>query len=105
MIIDVNQEEWEHEVLASVIPVLVDFWAAWCGPCKMVAPIVSQIAAEYEGKLCVVKVDADANPSILTQYGIQGIPTLMLFKGGEAIERITGFQPKAKILDKLTNYL
>lgn len=103
--IDVNQPEWQSEVLGSDAPVLVDFWAEWCGPCKMVSPIVNEIAVEYEGRLRVVKVNADANPEILMEYGVQGIPTLMLFKGGEAIERITGFQPKAKIVGKLVNHL
>ena len=103
--LDVTQTEWEREVLNSPTPVLVDFWAAWCGPCKMVAPIVNQIAEEYEGRLRVVKLDADANPDILTQYGVMGLPTLMLFKGGQAIERITGFQPKDKLLSKLASHI
>jgi thioredoxin 1 len=98
---DVNQAEWESEVLGSDTPVLVDFWAEWCGPCKMIAPIVDEIAEEYEGKVRVAKVDADANQQVLQQYGIMGIPTLILFKNGEAVERITGFKPKDKILGKL----
>jgi thioredoxin 1 len=89
--LDVNQAEWESEVLASPILVLVDFWAEWCSPCKMVAPIVKQIAEEYDGRLRVVKVDADANPDLITQYSVMGIPTLMLMKDGEAVDRITGF--------------
>lgn len=98
--IDVSQVEWERAVLDSALPVLVDFWATWCGPCKMVAPIVNQIAEEYDGKLRVVKVDADDNPDIVERYGVMGIPTLMLFKNGEAVERITGYQAKDKILAK-----
>lgn len=103
--LDVNQAEWEREVLNSDVPVLVDFWAEWCGPCKMVAPIVNQIAEEYDGKLRVVKVNADANPDLLSEYGVMGIPTLLLMKDGEAVERIAGYQPKDKILSKLTGHI
>ena len=84
---------------------MVDFWAEWCGPCKMIAPIVDEIADEYEGKLRVAKVDADANQEILMNYGIMGIPTLILFKGGEAVERITGFKPKNKIVGKIESHI
>lgn len=103
--LDVNQAEWASEVLGSTTPVLVDFWAEWCGPCKMVSPIVNQIADEYDGKLRVVKVNADANPDLLTQYGVMGIPTLLLMKDGEAVERIAGYQPKDKILSKLASHI
>jgi thioredoxin 1 len=103
--LDVNQVEWEREVLNSDVPVLVDFWAEWCGPCKMVAPIVNQIADEYDGKLRVVKVNADANPDLLTQYGVMGIPTLLLMKDGVAVERIAGYQSKDKILSKLAIHI
>ena len=102
---DVNESEFQQEVLDSSMPVLVDFTAEWCGPCKMLSPIVDEIATQYEGKLRVVKVDADANAQVMQQYGVLGLPTLMLFKGGEAVERITGFKTKDKILGKLNGHL
>jgi thioredoxin 1 len=102
---EVNQAEWENEVIGSDTPVLVDFWAEWCGPCKMIAPIVDELASEYEGKLRVAKLDADANPDILNNYGIMSIPTLVLFKGGEDVMRITGFKPKDKIVSKLVEHI
>ena len=102
---EVNETEFQQEVLDSSMPVLVDFTAEWCGPCKMLSPIVDEIASQYEGKLRVVKVDADANQQVMQQYGILGLPTLMLFKAGEAVERITGFKTKEKILGKLNGHL
>lgn len=97
----ITDDTFQSEVLDSVGPVLVDFWADWCGPCRMIAPSVEQIAADYEGKIKVGKVDVDDNPAIPGRYGIVGIPTLMLFKNGEVVERITGALPKDAILAKV----
>ncbi|MGQ9887470.1 MAG: thioredoxin [Aggregatilineales bacterium] len=102
---EVTADNFQAEVLESETPVLVDFWAEWCGPCKMIAPIVEEIAAEYEGKLRVGKLDADQHSDILMQYQIMGIPTLILFKGGQAVERFVGYQPKERITGKLEAHL
>lgn len=102
---EVTGSNFETNVLKSSQPVLVDFWAEWCGPCKMIAPIVDQIATEYQGKLLVGKLDADQYQDILMRYGIMGIPTLILFKGGEPVVRITGYHQKEKIVNKLAPFL
>lgn len=97
----VTDDTFQDEVLNSDQPVLVDFWADWCGPCRMIAPSVDQIATEYDGSIKVTKVDVDDNPAIPGRYGIVGIPTLMVFKDGEVVERITGALPKDAILAKV----
>ena len=91
----VTDAEFEQEVLGADLPVLVDFWADWCQPCKMIAPIVEELASEYEGKVTFAKMDVDSNPLTPTKYGIRGIPTLLLFQGGEAVQQVVGAVPKA----------
>jgi thioredoxin 1 len=98
----VNTQDFKSEVLDDSLPVLVDFTATWCPPCKMVDPIVKELAAEWEGKVKVVKCDADQNPDILVTYSILGLPTVMLFKGGQMLERVTGYQPKDKLIGRMS---
>lgn len=103
--IEVNESNFEEEVLKSDIPVLVDFWAAWCGPCKMIAPVVEEVAQEYAGKLKVCKLDVDQNGALATQFGVMSIPTLLLFKDGQSVDRLVGYMPKAKLVEKLSPHL
>ena len=103
--IEVTDKTFEEVVLNAELPTVVDFWAVWCGPCKMIAPILEEIAEEYEGQLQVVKLDVDTNGDTPYKYGVMGIPTLLLFKDGQEVERQVGFLPKEKLLSKLTPYL
>ncbi len=102
---EIDEATFESEVLTAPDPVLVDFSAVWCGPCKMLDPIVEELASEWAGKLKVVKIDVDHSPNIAMQYQVLGVPTLMLFVDGESRERITGFQPKNRIVSKLDPYI
>lgn len=100
-VLDVTDKNFETEVLKSDLPVLVDFWAEWCGPCKMVSPVVNEIAEELKEKLKVVKVNVDDAQDLAGKYQIMSIPTLLVFKGGEAVERIVGAVPKEQLLEKI----
>jgi thioredoxin 1 len=101
----VTDSSFEQDVIASEIPVLVDFWAPWCGPCRVVATVVDEIANQYEGKIKVVKLNTDENPGIATQYGIRSIPTLMLFKGGQKVDSVVGAVPKTTIANTIEKHL
>ncbi len=97
----ISDAEFKGKVLDSQLPVVVDFWASWCGPCRMIAPFVEEIAKEYSGKAVVAKLDTDANPMTPMQYGIMGIPTLIFFKNGKEVDRLVGAAPKQMIARKL----
>lgn len=103
--IEVTDGNFQHEVLESDIPVLVDFWAVWCGPCKMIAPVVEELAGEYDGKLKVGKLDVDNNPETSMKFGVRSIPTLMVFKKGQVVEQIIGAMPKRTLVAKLSPHL
>ncbi len=96
---------FQEVVLNSDKPVLVDFWAEWCGPCKMIGPLIEELATEYEGKAVIGKLNVDENPDVAGTYGIRSIPTLLVFKGGEIVDRIVGAVPKASIAQKIENQL
>jgi thioredoxin len=103
--VEVTDASFSEAVLHSDKPVLVDFWATWCGPCRMVAPVLEEIAAEHKDKITVAKLDVDANPATARDYQVLSIPTLMVFKGGEKVKEIVGARPKAALVNDLADFL
>ena len=103
--VHVTDQEFEEQVLKSDTPVLVDFWADWCAPCKMIAPIVEELAIEYDGQVRFAKVDVDANPQWASKYGIRSIPTLLIFRDGQPVETLVGAQPKQVLKSRLDKVL
>ena len=101
----VTDSSFEQEVLKSDMPVLVDFWAPWCGPCRMVSPIVDEISKDFEGKIKVCKLNTDENPNVASQYGIRSIPTLMIFKDGQKVDTVVGAVPKATLSTTISKYI
>ena len=100
-LLHVNDADFESQILQSDVPALVDFWAAWCGPCRTVGPVVEELASEYAGKVKVAKLNVDDNKQTPAKYGVRGIPTLMLFKGGQVVDQIVGAVPKSRIKELL----
>ena len=101
----VSDTDFDEKVLKSELPVLVDFWAEWCGPCKMIAPIVEELSEEYDGKLDFAKLDVDSNPSTAMTYGVRSIPTLLIFKEGKPVDQIVGAVPKGTLKKKIDSSL
>ena len=104
-VLEVNESNWESEVLSSDLPVLVDFWAPWCGPCRALSPTVDALAQELSGKLKVVKLNTDDSGAVASRYNVMSLPTLMLFKGGRIVDQVIGAQPKPRIMSRLEPHL
>ena len=102
---EVTDASFETEVVQNDLPVLVDFWAPWCGPCRMVAPVVDELSEEYDGRVAFYKLNTDENPNVATSYGIRSIPTLLVFKNGEVAGQIVGFRPKSDLAKRLDETL
>lgn len=100
-VVEVSESNFEQEVTKSAVPVLVDLWAAWCGPCRMIAPVVEELAATYAGKMTMGKLNVDDHPQIAAQFRIMNIPTLLLFKGGREVDRIVGVVPKEELIRRI----
>jgi thioredoxin 1 len=103
--VQVTDDTFPAEVLQADLPVLVDLWAEWCGPCHMIAPILEEMARDYDGKLKIAKLNVDSDPSIAVKYGVQSIPTLLLFKNGQMLTRVVGAMPKDRLLSQLLPHL
>lgn len=104
-VVELSQGNFEREVLQSPTPVLVDLWAAWCAPCRMIAPIVEELSGRYDGKVKMGKLNVDDHPQVAAQYGIMNIPTLLLFKGGKEVDRIVGVVPKEELTRRIEHVL
>lgn len=105
IVAEINDADFEKEVINSNIPVVVDFWATWCGPCRKMSPVIEEIAQEYEGRVKFAKVNVEQSVEIAKQYSISGIPSLLVFKGGDSVERLTGLMPKSTIISNIEKYL